>query len=62
LQFTCYQPYAVCTKKWLEDYSDWENIDEWKDASGLVSKKEQYDQDLGGHVRLYNPGDIESHF
>lgn len=65
LQFAAYQPYAICTKKWLEDYKeDWENIDEWKDASGLKAEQGDYDKlSLDGvTVKLWNPGDLESHF
>lgn len=64
IQFTCYQPYAICTKKWLEDYTeDWENIDEWKAASGLYESNGRYDKvNNSGKIDLYNPGNIESPF
>lgn len=63
VQFTCYSPYAVCTKRFLEEYDDNEypNKNEWKDAAGLAStesyssyqeegttKKLYYDQYAGG--------------
>lgn len=64
LQFTAYQPYAVCTKKWLEDYEeDWENIDEWKGASGLKKTQGEYDKlSSENSIKLWNPGDLDSHF
>lgn len=64
LQFTAYQPYAICTKKWLEDYEeDWKNIDEWKGASGLKETQGEYDKLQGANtIKLWNPGDLDSHF
>lgn len=63
IQFTCYQPYAVCTEKCLTDYNDYENKNEWKDASGLLETLDGYDTVLeGGYIKLYNPGDINAHF
>lgn len=63
IQFTCYQPYAVCEKKWLDEYEDWNNINEWKDASGLKLSQENYDKLQGANtIMLWNPGDLDSHF
>ena len=67
IQFTCYQPYAICEKKWLDDYAEFGNILEWKDASRLKQSSEMnniaYDKAYGADsINLYNAGDIESHF
>lgn len=101
IQFTCYQPYAVCEKKWLSDYvtistakqwkqglyeynsekkmfveikknefvssktyyEDIKNINEWSVASGLKDTQNIYDKLQGANsIKLYNPGDLESHF
>ena len=63
LQFTCYQPYAACTKKWLSEYADLANLQEWSEASGLKQTSDGYDTLVGANsINLYNPGDIETHF
>ena len=61
IQFTCYDPFARCSKKWLSEDSD-ANKDEWSAASGLKVLQGNYDKLNGREVLLYNPGDIESHF
>lgn len=62
IQFTCYQPYAVCEKKWLDLYND-NNKNEWSAASGLKEAQGVYDKLQGANsIKLYNPGDLESHF
>lgn len=62
IQFTCYQPYAICSKKWIDQYSE-ANKDEWRAAAGLAYSSEGYDTISNRNtIRLYNPGDIESHF
>ena len=62
IQFTCYQPYAICEKKWLSDYSSWANIEEWKGASRMKDNQNNYDIVSGNQIKVYNAGDIESHF
>ena len=63
VQFTCYQPYALCEKKWLDDYANYSNIDEWKMASRMKETSNGYDAVNGADsINLYNAGDIESHF
>lgn len=63
LQFTAYQPYAICYKKWLEQYNDWDNVKEWAVASGLKETQGEYDKLLGANtINLWNPGDLDSHF
>ena len=63
IQFTCYQPYATCTKKWLSEYADLANLQEWSKASGLKQTSNGYDTLVGANsINLYNPGDIETHF
>ena len=61
IQFTCYDPFARCDKKWLEQYND-TNKNEWSAASGLKDSQGNYDKLNGREILLYNPGDIESHF
>lgn len=61
IQFTCYDPFARCNKKWLEQYND-ANKNEWSAASGLKISQGNYDKLNGREILLYNPGDIESHF
>lgn len=58
ITFTCYQPYAVCEKKFLKEY---ENIgidtSEWAIASGLLATQEDYDIVNGTNsIKVYNPG------
>lgn len=63
IQFTCYQPYAICEKKWLSDYSDWNNVKEWKDSSRLKETSDGYEVVYGASsINLYNAGDLEAHF
>ena len=63
IQFTCYQPYAICSKKWLSEYTDYNNVQEWASASGLKQSSTGFDELIGANtINLYNPGDIESHF
>ena len=63
IQFTCYLPYAICEKKWLNDYADWTNIDEWKEASRMKETSAGYDIVSGANsINLYNAGDIDTHF
>lgn len=62
IQFTCYEPYAICRKKWLDEYDN-VNKGEWKEASRLLPSSNGYDQVHGADtIKLYNAGDIESHF
>ena len=62
IQFTCYEPYAICRKKWLSEYGD-SNKSEWKITSGLKeSSSDYYDTFSGGGAPLYNPGDFEANF
>lgn len=55
VQFTCYQPYAICTKKYLDEY-DSENIQEWQESSNLLSTKGQLDELIEDYILVYNPG------
>ena len=61
ITFTCYNPYAICKKKYLSDYTGCANLSEWQAASGL---REQGENDilLNGQIKLYNPGVKESDF
>lgn len=56
IQFTCYQPYAVCEKKYLDDYEN-ANKYEWAVASGLLKSQGKYDSvNINGEIAIYNPG------
>lgn len=63
VQFTCYQPYATCKKKWLDQYNQ-ANKKEWKNASKMKDTQGTYDKHLpeSNIINLWNAGDIESHF
>ena len=65
IQFTCYNPYAICEKKFLIQYPEEEypNKNEWKDASGLNddgkdSNNIELDQCNSNTLTIvtYNPG------
>lgn len=69
IQFTCYQPFATCDKKYLDDYDN-KNTPEWAEASGLLKSNTvevdgvmktydvfTYTSDGGAALNLYNPGD-----
>lgn len=45
VQFTCYYPYAVCKKKWLDDYSNF-NKTEWANASRLLNRNDMPPESL----------------
>ena len=66
IQFVCFQPYARCQYKWLDQYDD-KNIEEWRDACRLIDRNAsmvEYDKYVADSnlIRLYNAGDIDSHF
>lgn len=64
IQFTCYQPYAVCKKKVQSDYPEnkYPNRNEWWDSSRLQTTLDEYDSLEDGKIKLYNAGDIDTHF
>ena len=59
VQFTCYQPYAICSKKFLNQYEN-EGIDisEWAEASGLKQAQGKIDifDYQNNYFPVYNPG------
>ena len=57
IQFTCYQPFAVCHKKFLKEY-DVIDASEWANASNLLYSNEGgIDSiDENGVIKIYNPG------
>ena len=55
IQFVCHQPYAVCKKKFLNEYSD-SNKEEWKMASNLLENNNGIDTLYDETVKVYNPG------
>lgn len=55
--FTCYQPYAICNKKFLDNYQDdFDNVEEWAEASGLLQSRDNIDTLQNGKITVYNPG------
>lgn len=64
IQFTAYNPFAVCKHKYLNDkyYKNFNNIEEWNGAAGLLDTQGQLDTNNGSNVLLYNPGDKETDF
>ena len=62
IQFTSYQPYAICKKRWLSEY-ECANKHEWAKASGLKETSEGYDVVIrDNNIKVFNAGDIECHF
>ena len=61
IQFTCYDPYAICKTKLLDGYTS-SNKSEWAARSGLASSGSGYDSFSDGAATLYNPGDLEANF
>ena len=59
ISFVCYQPYAVCTKKFLNQYSQ-SNKTEWQGASSLLENQGELDRIIEGKIKVYNPGVKES--
>jgi hypothetical protein len=57
LSFVCFQPYAICKNKYLQDYSDYSNLNEWAASSRMLQNNEGLDT-LGsdGVIKVYNPG------
>lgn len=63
ISFISYYPYAICTKKWLDQYSsaEYPNKDEWAASSGLIDNTSNtYDYQDAPMIYLYNPGDLET--
>ena len=61
--FTCYQPYAICNKKFLDDYiTDFDNVEEWAEASGLLQSGNDVDILQNGEIKVYNPGVKDSNW
>ena len=61
IQFTAYDPYARSVHKFLNQYDN-NNINEWKDASGMLETGEGYDVLNDNIIKLYNPGVKETDF
>lgn len=64
IQFTAYTPYAKAKHKFLDQYSEEEQLlsDEWNGAAQLLSTQGNFDKLVGNQIELYNPGDVESDF
>lgn len=61
IQFTCFQPFARSKYKWLDQYED-ENKNEWSAASKMKESQGNFDVYSADTIKLYNAGDLESHF
>lgn len=63
IQFTCYQPYAICKDKDIRNYSEEQSI-EWNNAANLIELSDSYKKgQVNGNQRnisIYNPGVKES--
>lgn len=68
LRFTAYMPFGIVVDKFLDSdiYDKYNNIDQWGEAGGLLSKREytslrldKFDKAATKYsARLYNPGDV----
>lgn len=52
-EFICYQPFAICSKKYLNEY---ENSSEWAGVSNLLNSGTGLDILQNGAIKVYNPG------
>lgn len=57
INFVCYSVYARSIKKWLSEYNV-DNLNEWKDSSGMRMIQENFDATQSTYISLYNPGDL----
>ena len=63
ISFVAYQPFAHNPngKKWLGDYTNESNYDDWADTSGLVDRT-GHDVINNGTIKVYNAGDLPCDF
>ena len=74
IEFICTNPFAKSQFKTLEEYNRYNNIEEWQDASGILSSTDyetwgldriHLDSDVEGYnayIPVYNAGDIDAPF
>ena len=62
INLVAYEPFAHAPSKTLAEYANYDNIEEWKDTSGLKNSLEGYDTYANGIIKVYNPGDIDTPF
>lgn len=71
LSFVCYYPFSYCSKKTLDQYSEYKNVDEWALSSGIRTQKELTDNEIDvlnnisigvQTIKVYNPGDLDTDF
>ena len=65
INFIAYFPFATNVFKFLTDeiISEYDNINEWLDSSGIVEQGDYDTFDITNkHYELYNPGDLETDF
>lgn len=46
----------------ISEIEDYNNVQEWKDAAGLLDTQGEYDKLSGNQIKLYNPGVKETDF
>lgn len=67
IQFIAYYPYAKSVHKFLDDYTDYSNKDEWAPMSGMITISNQEGTSLidifdNNKIQLFNPGDVVTDF
>ena len=70
IEFVAYYPFAIVVHKTLDEYNNYDNINEWAAASGLKESLSGFDtygrinSDIAGEgaIQVYNPGDVETGF
>lgn len=67
IQFIAYYPYAKSVYKFLDDYTDYSNKDEWAPMSGMITISNQEGTSLidvfdNNKIQLFNPGDVVTDF
>lgn len=63
IQFTCYYPFAKSRFKYLDEYANITNINEWSAAAGIIKNtNEGYDKFENGQIKVYNGGDMDTDF
>lgn len=73
VEFICSNPFAQSLYKTLEEYSDYSNVEEWEDASGILHQteydeqgfdrvQESDDSSYNAMIPVYNAGNIDAPF
>jgi hypothetical protein len=66
LNFLAYSPYAYNNGRYLDDFSDYDNLNEWAAASNFLQSQGNYDtfasQNGLYNCKVYNSGTEETHY